>query len=103
MTLNIIKYKLNKLLDTLHTQTQSVHCYLFGSILHKDNPSDIDILFIYQSEKDIEYIRASLIEIELQYPIHLLFLTVQEEVRFNFLRTQHHLKIFTTDSYYQSN
>ena len=78
-----------------HTAKDMASCgynlqwYLFGSILTQPGvPKDIDILVIYDSEYSPNAVRKSLAELSLLAPLHLLFMTNDEEREFNFIESQ---------------
>ncbi|WP_294332131.1 nucleotidyltransferase domain-containing protein [uncultured Chryseobacterium sp.] len=64
-------------------------CYLFGSLLNerKSLKSDIDLLILYVREDEPKIIREKLDAILLSFPIHIIFLTYEEEIELNFIQT----------------
>lgn len=76
---------LTSLISLLKT-LQNNKCYLFGSSLQEDKnlKSDIDILILYRNENEPKIIREKLAPILLSFPIHIIFLTYEEEVELNF-------------------
>lgn len=62
------------------------HCYLFGSIIEekKSLKSDIDILILYRNKNEPKIIREKLDQILMSFPIHIIFLTYEEEAELNF-------------------
>jgi len=64
-------------------------CYLFGSLLQENKKlkSDIDILILYKNENEPKIIREKLDPILLSFPIHITFLTYEEEIELNFIKT----------------
>lgn len=62
-------------------------CYLFGSIIEKNKilKSDIDILILYKKENEPQIIRDKLDQILISFPIHIIFLTYEEEKELNFI------------------
>lgn len=64
-------------------------CYLFGSLLQENInlKSDIDILILYKNENEPKIIREKLTPILLLFPIHIIFLTYEEENELNFIKT----------------
>lgn len=76
---------LTYLISVLKT-LQNNECYLFGSSLQEDEKlkSDIDILILYRNENEPKIIREKLDPILLSFPIHIIFLTYEEEVELNF-------------------
>ncbi|MEJ5053678.1 nucleotidyltransferase domain-containing protein [Sphingobacterium sp. MYb382] len=76
---------LTSLISVLKTLPNN-KCYLFGSSLQEDKnlKSDIDILILYRNENEPKIIREKLDPILLSFPIHIIFLTYEEEVELNF-------------------
>lgn len=71
-----------------------VEAYVFGSAsLFKTAPNDIDILIIYETINQAKKIRQILSDVN-NIPIHLLFLTREEETETNFIFTQKCIQIF---------
>jgi len=62
-------------------------CYLFGSVLqeNKNLKSDIDILILYKNDTDPKIIRDQFDQILISFPIHIIFLTYEEEGELNFI------------------
>lgn len=62
-------------------------CYLFGSIIeeNKSLKSDIDILILYKEDNEPKIIREKLDQILISFPVHLIFLTYEEESELNFI------------------
>lgn len=84
MELDKLKGLLKSKIHIVASNSSEIDVYLFGSILNeKDIFKDIDILIIYDDPSQPPLIRKILSEIEL--PIHLLFLTREEENEFNFI------------------
>lgn len=63
--------------------------YLFGSVLEDcAAPSDIDILIIYDNPSTPSQIRENIENLVLIRPIHLIFMTLEEELETNFIASQ---------------
>lgn len=63
--------------------------YIFGSVTKGSrSPSDFDILVIYRDLSDTVEIRKRLTDLELIRPIHLLFMTKEEEKETGFISGQ---------------
>lgn len=77
----------NSLISLLKTLVNN-QCYLFGSLLqeNKNLKSDIDILILYRNKNEPEIIREKLDPILLSFPVHIIFLTYEEERELNFLQ-----------------
>jgi len=70
-----------------------VKVYVFGSASRPGAvPSDIDILVIYDNPEQAKMIRAMLDGFS-YLPIHLLFLTDEEEIETNFIMAQKCIQI----------
>lgn len=60
--------------------------YIFGSVAAGENsPSDIDVLLICDHDQDLDRARDVIKEYLLLAPIHLMFMTNQEECELNFI------------------
>lgn len=70
-------------------------CYLFGSIIeeNKNLKSDIDILILYKKEDEPQSIIEKLDHILLSFPIHIIFLTYEEESELNFIKNVNAISI----------
>lgn len=69
-------------------QTDEIKAYVFGSAMYPDKiPNDIDILIIYNDPNHPKEIRDILDDFG-YIPIHLIFLTLEEEVETNFIKSQ---------------
>jgi predicted nucleotidyltransferase len=69
--------------------------YLFGSVLRNNTPSrDIDVLILYEDWEDVRLVRKRLDKLELDRPLHLLFMTFAEEAELNFIRSEYCVEIF---------
>lgn len=75
-------------------KTSGIDCYLFGSILKTNKFNDIDILIIYKYQYQIKLIKSLLKNLIQEYPVHILFLTLEEELEFNFITDQGAKEIF---------
>jgi hypothetical protein len=90
--------KINKTLleigNSLSRKTESVDCFLFGSILTEKFPNDIDILILYRHESQLKAIKSELEEMSVTYPLHVIYLTFLEEKEFDFVTQQKAKLIF---------
>ncbi|NQY78822.1 MAG: nucleotidyltransferase domain-containing protein [Candidatus Caenarcaniphilales bacterium] len=83
----------SKLLD-LKINYPSTTWYVFGSILNPTQPcSDIDLLIIYDRENSLCQIKQSLKDIEMERPLDLIFMTVEEEQELNFIKSEGCVKL----------
>ena len=65
-----------------------IKAYSFGSATREDeNPNDVDILITYNDTSLPEKIRALMKSLG-YLPIHLIFLTPEEEIETNFIAAQ---------------
>lgn len=64
------------------------NCYLFGSIIEENRnlKSDIDILILYKDKNEPKNIREKLGQLLIEFPIHIIFLTYEEESELNFIQ-----------------
>ncbi len=63
--------------------------YIFGSILtNSESVSDIDILIIYRSCKEILEIKNNVSILTHRLPIAVMYMTPDEEREFNFIEAQ---------------
>jgi hypothetical protein len=75
-------------------ETDKIHAFAFGSAVHTNKtPNDIDILIVYDDLSLPQKIRYILEGIGYT-PIHLIFLTPQEEIETNFIKKQNCISIF---------
>lgn len=85
MELEKIKIELSNIGQRLVLVTNNIECYLFGSILKvSKQANDIDVLILYNSEKQIQTIKKEFNEIEYIYPIHMNYFTFEENAELNF-------------------
>lgn len=79
---------LNSLISSLKTLPNN-DCYFFGSVIDENKvlKSDIDILILYKKKNEPKIIREKLNQILILFPIHIIFLTYEEESELNFLRS----------------
>jgi hypothetical protein len=89
----ILKAKANE----LSTGTHSARWYIFGSILRRCDPNDIDVLIIYERLNEPKLIRASLGTLIFPIPLHLLFMTEEEVEETQFLTRWPNLLLFPLD------
>ena len=83
----------NLLKESCH-KNDKIKGYVFGSASRsKKFPNDIDILIIYDDQNVPEKLRK-LIKGTGDMPVHLIFLTSQEETETNFITTQCCISIF---------
>ncbi|TMK40538.1 MAG: nucleotidyltransferase domain-containing protein [Alphaproteobacteria bacterium] len=88
MTTEPIVAEIVKTIDGLVT-CGKLWAYLFGSALRPDSMwSDVDILIVCEVEKDGQLARDTLSELCALYPIDLEIMTSQEEVEFDFIRSE---------------
>ena len=74
-----------------------LRAYLFGSALHPDSVwSDVDILIVCEVDKDGQLVRDTLSDLCMLYPIDLAIMTPQEEVEFDFIRSENCQRIATS-------
>jgi hypothetical protein len=72
--------------------------YLFGSTLIDANAAlDIDVLIVYSRDQDGDLIRSSLSEFCLDFPVHLLLISQEEEQELNFVETQRCKQIYPAE------
>ncbi|WP_411810689.1 nucleotidyltransferase domain-containing protein [Chryseobacterium scophthalmum] len=78
---------LNSLISSLKLLSNN-KCYLFGSIIDENRnlKNDIDILILYKNENEPKIIREKLDQILILFPIHIIFLTYEEEDELNFIQ-----------------
>lgn len=76
----------------MHTKPHSTNWYVFGSYLHSNSPSDIDLLVVYDPSKvhpkDVTKLCAhlfSIIENSVSLKVHSTILTCTEEQESKFI------------------
>jgi hypothetical protein len=66
-----------------------LQAYLFGSGRHLEGIwADVDILIVCSVAEDGNVVRGTLSDLCMQYPIDLVIMTAQEEMEFDFIRSQ---------------
>jgi predicted nucleotidyltransferase len=78
---------INSVISLLKTLPNN-DCYLFGSIIDESRKlrNDIDILILYKNKSEPKIIREKLDPILTLFPLHIIFLTYEEEIELNFLQ-----------------
>ena len=72
-----------------------VDVFVFGSILKRKTPhSDIDILVLYHTEQDLKQVRTLFKELNLDLPLDVIFLCLEEEAELDFINSQRCVKIY---------
>jgi predicted nucleotidyltransferase len=68
--------------------------FLFGSITTTKRPvGDIDLLVVCKTKVDCTTVRAELVSISAQFPIHLLLMTPSEEAEVKFIHAESAVEI----------
>lgn len=77
--------------------------YLFGSILQgKPCISDIDILVVYDSEDGLSELKNKFLNLGLNVPIDLIYMTSNEERYLNFVVRENAKQMPLSDQYFRS-
>ena len=71
--------------DAIRPYNKDIHCYVFGSSLENPSWSDVDILFTYTCDYQLNDLKIAIREVEEKYPMDLTFMTVDEEKELNFI------------------
>ena len=66
-------------------QELSIDAYIFGSVLHNNFPSDIDILIIYSIPDELSVIKNQLFKISIEYPLDIYYMTPEEASELDFI------------------
>jgi predicted nucleotidyltransferase len=91
MTLNIISIR-DRLKESI-LKIGQIRVYIFGSAIRPDTvPNDIDIFIIYDDPAQPRAIREFLREMN-YIPVHLIFLTAEEEAETDFINKQNCVSI----------
>jgi predicted nucleotidyltransferase len=85
--------------QALLQQDLSIDVYIFGSVLHNNFPSDIDILIIYNTVGELSAIKNQLFQISLEYPLDIYYMTPKEACDLDFINVA---KAVTLESLTQS-
>ena len=85
-------FAIAELLTNSFQHLDQIKVFAFGTAIFKENTNDIDILIIYDDQSHPPKLRALLENFGYQF-IHLIFLTSQEEIETDFIRTQNCLSI----------
>lgn len=98
MTSHLIISEVTNAIENIETN-ESLHAYLFGSARRAESTwSDIDILIVCKLDEDGQLARNKLHSLCLQYPIHLLIMTFEEQTEFDFIRSEDCQLIATSNS-----
>jgi predicted nucleotidyltransferase len=96
MTADLIVAEILKVIERLVTCSE-LRAHIFGSALHHASMwSDVDILIVCEVDKDGQLARGALSELCMLYPIDLVIMTSQEEVEFDFIRSENCQRIATS-------
>lgn len=88
------KYLINHVAN-ISNKIEGIEWYLFGSFLTNHVViSDIDLLIVYSNHRDPELIRSYFRNAELKLPLHFTFLTYEEELEFDFIKSVNAKRIF---------
>lgn len=75
-------------------KNNKIRAFVFGSAIRaNETPNDIDILIVYDDITLPQKVR-NILEGTEYIPIHLIFLTPQEETETNFIKKQNCISIF---------
>ncbi|WP_090156184.1 nucleotidyltransferase domain-containing protein [Dyadobacter soli] len=86
MELEAVLLGLVEIEKRIRLKISGVECYIFGSILKDSwNSNDIDILVLYQNEQHISIVRREMEETKTELPLHVSYLTYNEETELNFI------------------
>ncbi len=66
-------------------QELSIDAYIFGSVLHNNFPSDIDILIIYSIPDKLSVIKNQVFKISIEYPLDIYYMTPEEASELDFI------------------
>lgn len=83
--------------EELSVQLPLLRWYLFGSILESSLANDIDLLVIYSQPNEPKLVREVLDDISQRLPLHLLFMTLEEETETQFLSRWPNFRLFPRD------
>lgn len=95
MELTIITRYLQEKANELDFVIPGLKWYIFGSLLNdKNHSNDVDVLVIYESTNDPKIIKSHLQNLSLLLPLHLVFMTLEEENELQIIETQKATQIF---------
>ena len=95
MDLKFISTLIQEKANDLNCIISGLKWYIFGSLLNnKIYFNDIDILVIYENENDPVFIKSYLQDLNLSLPLHFVFMTIEEENEFQFIKMQKAIQIF---------
>jgi predicted nucleotidyltransferase len=96
MELETIIEDLKEIGNKLLSKTNTINCYLFGSILtNPKSANDIDILIIYKNKDQLSIIKQEFKIFSTQNPIHMIYFTYSEEHELNFINQQKAREVFS--------
>ena len=95
MELEKIRNDIKQIGGNISIKTNGVECYLFGSILTKQfGANDVDVLILYNNEKQINVIKQYFNKLEIELPLHISYFTYTEEAQLNFVKVVKAEQIF---------
>ena len=89
MNLDTITATLRVVAASFSGQSPRASWWIFGSSLHGvDRANDVDVLIIYSPDDQVTPIREEVGKLKILPPIHLLFMSADEEGELNFCAEQ---------------
>jgi len=83
-----------KEMQRIRAQVPGSRWYFFGSIVGTKSPvKDIDLLVVCETTCDCTTVRAELTSVCVVLPIHLLIMTLREELEVNFIQGERAIEI----------
>lgn len=67
------------------SEEPSLQVWLFGSALHSDEPSDLDVLLIYEDRQTVVAVRSRECWADCSPPVHIIAMTPREEREYDFV------------------
>jgi len=94
MALDEIIHKLREVAINLAPQVPGARWFLFGSTVRgKDLPNDVDVLVVYQKDKERLILRNGLALLLEKLPLHLVLMREDEAAETQFIENQRALCI----------
>jgi len=86
MEIEDISSELTRIANKVNKQVPNLSWYLFGSVIDQPKKAnDIDLLVIYRNKSDPKIVRNGLYEVPPRYPLHITFLSENEEKELKFI------------------
>jgi len=94
MEIETIIHELKEIGTSINNKSNTLNCYLFGSVLTSNYPNDIDVLVLYSNLKQLDGFKEKIKSLKKEFPLHLNYFTFSEEEELKFVKNQNAEQIF---------